>query len=434
MNRKFYENRPYHAFLSYRHADSSFVNSLHNWLTQEANLKIWFDSDNLKAADEIVASLPNAISKCRSIILVWSQRAKQSGWIKNEYSYAVQQSVENEDFKIIVINIDNSEVPKFSQTTKYINLVDGKLSPESGEDLLQGLSYSGSDYNLENSRDIYICRSWRKNEEDSADYFTYEFHKKHFRLIGDSSDHKHYSEERIKSIMSSCGGVLVIAPHRGNNKTSKYILKELGFARELELPVVIFKEKEVEGIEALEGELIITYEDKDLSSYNDSILDAIEFMMEEYKTPPFPHFVFLGVPFGKGDEAILNRNIAIKELIEKITSMPCFIGDDIVGSNIQEFIVDKVIKSYIAITDISEDNINTCIEAGIAMGAKQTDRLFLLQTGERKSPPFMFRHLQVRHYENNLALIALIHKIVYPHRRRIINYELISQFENSKFG
>lgn len=433
MNRKFYENRPYHAFLSYRHADSEVVDKLYNWLAKEANLKIWYDTNNLKSSEEIVSSLPSAIEQCRAIILVLSKQAKESGWIKKEYDFAIHQSVEHEDFKIIIINIDNSAVPKFVRTTKYIQLQDGQLVSEKGQEILLGLTYTSANLNLKNSRDIYVCRSWRKSEEDIADFISYEFHKKHFRLIGDSSDQQDYSEERVKSIISSCGGVLVIVPHRGNHSTSKYILKELNFARELNLPIVLFKDKEVDSITLKEEELLISFEETDLEIETDKLITAIEFMQEEYKKPPAPHFVFLGAPFGRGDKLLLKRNLSVKDLIEKITSMPCIIGDDIKKANIQEYIANKVIQAHLIIADISEENINTCIEAGIALGAQKADKLFLLQTGDRKRPPFMFRHLQVRSYQDDLFLIALIHKIVYPYRRRIINYELISQFENSRF-
>jgi hypothetical protein len=73
-------------------------------------------------------------------------------------------------------------------------------------------------------------------------------------------------------------------------------------------------------------------------------------------------------------------------------------------------------------TFISEDNLNTCIEAGIARGAGT--RFHLAARTPRRRPPFMFRDQQVWHYANDIELLGRIHRIAYPYRRRVLNWEL----------
>ena len=42
---------------------------------------------------------------------------------------------------------------------------------------------------------------------------------------------------------------------------------------------------------------------------------------------------------------------------------------------------------------------------------------------ERRAP-FMFRDSQLFRYQDESELIGLIHSLVYPYRRRILNYEI----------
>ena len=61
---------------------------------------------------------------------------------------------------------------------------------------------------------------------------------------------------------------------------------------------------------------------------------------------------------------------------------------------------------------------NTCIEAGIARGAN-TD-LFIIAKEPRKTPPFMFRDIEVRHYADDCTLLAIVHKILRGYRRSVL--------------
>jgi hypothetical protein len=74
------------------------------------------------------------------------------------------------------------------------------------------------------------------------------------------------------------------------------------------------------------------------------------------------------------------------------------------------------------IGDISADNINTLIEMGAARAAKIP--YHMVAAAPRRRPPFMFRDVQVDHYENDAQLLGIMHKLVYPYRRRVLNFEL----------
>lgn len=72
--------------------------------------------------------------------------------------------------------------------------------------------------------------------------------------------------------------------------------------------------------------------------------------------------------------------------------------------------------------EVSLENLNTCIETGMARGANVP--LHLIARTPRQRPSLTFRDQQVWYYEGDIELLGKIHTIVYPYRRRILNYEL----------
>jgi hypothetical protein len=97
-------------------------------------------------------------------------------------------------------------------------------------------------------------------------------------------------------------------------------------------------------------------------------------------------------------------------------------GEDIREGQIQQEIKKRIMGSFMMIADVTEDNLNTCVEAGIALGARRP--LHLVASGPRHKPPFMFRDQQVWYYNSDVELLGVVHNLVRPYRRRIINYEL----------
>jgi len=74
------------------------------------------------------------------------------------------------------------------------------------------------------------------------------------------------------------------------------------------------------------------------------------------------------------------------------------------------------------IDDISENNINSCIEAGIAIGAKRP--LNLIARVPRGKVPFMLSNYQVNTYTSDIDILCTVHRITFPFRRRVLNSEL----------
>jgi hypothetical protein len=87
-------------------------------------------------------------------------------------------------------------------------------------------------------------------------------------------------------------------------------------------------------------------------------------------------------------------------------------------------------------------NLNTCVEAGIAIGAdkarivarKESLKVFLTcqappdEKNKTVRLPFMFRDDQVTWYANEAELLGHIRRLLQPYRKRIMNYEFARSF------
>jgi len=425
--------RHYHSFISHAYVDKEAVNKIYHWLSEIAGIDVWYDSIHLPPSTQLASVLPQIIVKCRSMILVLSKNSIKKGWVELEYNVAMtQRAAYKDNYRIIPVRIDDCEIPQefgFGiSPTKWIDIPEGEITVETGNQLLAGLYGKPSLKSLESSRDIYISRSWRPNEMDLPDYMSKLFIKAGFRLIGDSEDQKEFDEQRVLSIMSSCGGVLAIVPDRGKGQTSKFIMDELELAKNFNLPSFVVAEPEVYIPDTATSQLFRYNCNKlrTLGGPEKEFCNKLFDIKEGWKSPKNPYYVVFcaNLMETEKDTAITARarNRIIKQTIERATAMPCFIGDDIREGNIQKIITEKIQNAFLVIADISEENLSTCIEAGIARGANC--RYHLISKGPRRSPPFMFRDQQIWYYSDEKDMLGLVHKIVYPYRRRIVNDEI----------
>ncbi len=128
MNAKPTHKRDFQAFLSHAHADKAIVDRLYAWLKDTAGIPVWYDAANLPTGTMIGTYLSEAITDCRSLIIVLSKASVQSGWVKEEYNAALGQRTQFPDFRIIPIRVEECEEPGFLQTTKWLDIQDGQVS------------------------------------------------------------------------------------------------------------------------------------------------------------------------------------------------------------------------------------------------------------------------------------------------------------------
>jgi hypothetical protein len=220
--------------------------------------------------------------------------------------------------------------------------------------------------------------------------------------------------------MSSCGAVVALVPDRGGGQTSPFILTEIKLAEELGLPYLLICDEKV----LIDPELVDkTLERKAFSLAevvsNDRVaVDVVDALGENYRQPISPHYIFYGASLRK--ESGIGEHVC--NLIEIVTGLECIMGQNLYGQHAQREIISRIANALFMLADISADNKNTLIEAGIARGVETP--LYLLDSGEPRQTRFMFRDLEVNFYKDSVELLGIVHRLVYPYRRRIINAEL----------
>jgi hypothetical protein len=102
--------------------------------------------------------------------------------------------------------------------------------------------------------------------------------------------------------------------------------------------------------------------------------------------------------------------------------MNTVVGVDLQGQEQASEIQEAIRRAALVIADITDDNVNVCIEAGMARMAGRPYEL--VSKGVTRSAPFMIRGPNTLFYRDDLELCGAVHRIARTHRRRIINAEI----------
>lgn len=108
-------------------------------------------------------------------------------------------------------------------------------------------------------------------------------------------------------------------------------------------------------------------------------------------------------------------------VIERTSNMRCVLGRGMRGQHIQQAIIDRIRRAAVVIADVSDDNRNSLIEAGVALGAG-TDLHLLCRVpadGSRKRR-FMFEDREMNWYETPLERLGMVYRIARMYRRRVL--------------
>lgn len=414
------------VFLSHSSRDKDdFVDGLHDWLTRKAGLAVWYDR-NLPSGP-VAEKLGKAIDSCKAAILVLSPSSVRSGWVGAEYSVLAEEQA-NSDFRIVTLRLGNVPTPPgLLRAYKHIEASDGPLTPHAAALLMDSL-FGGLDGAA--SRAVYLSRGWRPAERPTVDKICTALKAAGLGQVCDWTDQPHYDEQRVRRIIEGTGGLVAILPHRGDGGTSRYMIGEIAMARGAGLPVLAFVHRDV----VLKPEWSLADAqrfDDGLETRPDLEVDelfnlAIEQFAQAWRTPPRGEHVFLGHSL---DRTIDDQFATAKTMLSRITGLPVRVGGLVSGQDVQGEIVRLIREAAFCIIDITNlthpglpDKINfalnSCIEAGVALGCEQT--LYLTCRGKRRTPPFMFRNKQVWFYEDDLELIGVLRQIAAKHMRMVL--------------
>lgn len=421
--------RPNDIFLSHSSRDkTAFVDELFTWLTRRAGYKVWFDRG--LASGGLSTNLDEAIDTCRGAIVVLSESSVKSQWVKSECDRIHSEWADRKgEFSIATIRIDQVEPPGLLKSYKHIDVLDGKFSAETAALLVESLN-GGRDSAL--GRPVYLSRGWRDSEHAPAECIANICKSSGLKLVCDFTDQPHYSADRVRDIMDSTGGLIAVAPHRGQGKTSSYILREIEMARDLGLPIIAFTHSDVERANIPSFAESVVFDANivslDVHQVEDLYSEPLAEFAAQWRKPKRGEHVFLGHSL---EESIGDRFAMLKRMLSRVTGLPVVTGGLVGGEEAPTEIVKLIQDAELSIIDITNkvhpnlpDKINfalnSCIEAGIALGAGRAKTLYITCAGPRRSPPFMLRTKQIWYYDDGLELVGALRQIAYAHRRMVL--------------
>lgn len=416
--------REFDVFLSHAHKDKRFIDKLDQWLSETAGLNVWYDAREFSGGSMLATDLQQAIERCKGVLLVASDVSLSKGWVKNEYNSAMDERANYEDFRVVALRVGNADVSSLMKGVTWIDVPDGHLTEEIAFSIILAFYPGKKRPKPKLARDVYVSCSWRQDDSNSAKAISRALIEQGFRLIGDSKDQKGFgSGDRIQQIISSCGAFVSIIPYRDEGQAEsekrpyKYFLREIDYAVRLGLPTLVIADPRIERKDASDKEWLRM--ETDSQSCPASISYELEELWDQWIKPPTEQYIFCAMDL---DSSAIRATGPVRQLIERVTGMRTVVGNEIHEQPINAAVMKAVCNAFIVIADISDDNINSCIEAG--MGLAVESNVHLIAYGEPRRPPFMLRAIQMPTYRNDVERIGILHKIARSYRRRVINVEL----------
>mgnify|MGYP000002583825 CR=1 FL=1 len=416
--------REFDVFLSHAHKDKRYVDELDQWLSEIAGMNVWYDAREFSGGSMLATDLQQAIERCRGILIVASGVSLSQGWVKAEYNSAMDERANNEDFRVVALRIGDADVSSLMKGVTWIEVPEEGLTEDIAFSIILAFYPGEKRPKPSVARDVYISCSWRHNESNSANAVSRTLIEQGFRLIGDSKDQKGFgSGDRVHQIISSCGALVSIIPYReeeiadSEKSPYKYFLREIDYAESLGLPVLVIADPRIKRSDASDKEWLRMETDSQLCPI--SVSCELEELWNLWVKPPTEQYVFCAMDL---DSSAIRAMGPVRQLIERVTGMRTVVGNEIHEQPLNAAVMKAVCNAFVVIADISEDNINSCIEAG--MGLAVETNVHLISYGKPRRPPFMLRAIQMPTYENDVERIGILHSIVRSYRRRVINAEL----------
>ena len=425
MNSTLSSRRRYRVFLSHSSKDKRFARELEEWLREEAGLSVWFDARTLKTSERLASALPDAVAECQALILVVSKHSVQSHYVEEEFNLAVNQQRERPDFRIIPLVLGPLKLPAVLQTRSFIHLDGPKLTGQAAFQLLRELYPETVKPAPETAKNVYVSRGWQPQDAPLAEAVCQSLNKNGFRLIGDAEDHPDNDPEqasRIRRIVANCGAFACIAPARDTKcTTSSYVLDEIRLARSLGLPRLIVAPRVVSWPKDLAHESVIAADHPGhlsrgqlTTKFRSAIVDLLEHYQSKHRD-----YVFYETDRSNGAAYEIDD---VRRLISGVTALGSRVRADIHEAPLTANIVSRIRNAFMTIADVWHGSSDLWLAAGSALNNET--QLRVIMRGTKPARPVLLGDTYVGTYKDDLNRLALLHRILFPHRRRIMNFEL----------
>ena len=130
--RKLNDGHKYTVFLSYRSVNRSWVIALHDALV-EIGHTVFIDQKELVPGQKLRQSIEEALMCSQAGVMVWSNQAADSNWVRDEYDVLRNRTMNEEDFYFVPIRLDSSQLPPVADAQLFIDFSSYPDGPNGGE-------------------------------------------------------------------------------------------------------------------------------------------------------------------------------------------------------------------------------------------------------------------------------------------------------------
>jgi len=113
------------VFISHNKADRESAREIALFLAAE-NIGVWFDEWEIAAGDSIVEQVDSGLQGCSHFVILWSQNAAKSNWVRKELSAALAKAIREGSPKVLPVLLDDSKPPELLADIKFLIWAGGK--------------------------------------------------------------------------------------------------------------------------------------------------------------------------------------------------------------------------------------------------------------------------------------------------------------------
>jgi hypothetical protein len=106
-------------FLSHAGDDKEFVKSVGTRMLL-AGREVFLDAWSIEYGQSIPGAVGKALRENEAFVLFWSQHAQASAWTTKEYQSAVSRFLDEEGRTLLVVRLDDTDVPELVRDLKWI--------------------------------------------------------------------------------------------------------------------------------------------------------------------------------------------------------------------------------------------------------------------------------------------------------------------------
>jgi len=106
-------------FLSHAGPDKDFVKSVATQMLL-AGREVFLDAWSIDFGESIPGAIEEALRENKAFVLFWSEHADSSAWTTKEYRSAVSRFLEDGDRTLLLVRLDDTDVPELVRDLKWI--------------------------------------------------------------------------------------------------------------------------------------------------------------------------------------------------------------------------------------------------------------------------------------------------------------------------